>query len=279
MLRLSFSSFFWAVFRNLYISVNYMYKWCYRNSYHYEMNGTTRDKLIHVTRAHREINQTFLKAHSHESGSYPDSRNVDQILLPANPDLIRIPFTCANEETVPMHPFYCGQHPSPQNKQGKNPGYYHSSWYCLWLFYTSQSSSWSWSCTARLFTAHIRQTTSDCFVDRAVFVGRFQLKLNGLITPYVKEILSFTLHPTSSSHHTKLPEISFHVNAKGYYLLTRKDNTHCQPRSIHLIQIESTSRDGLPGFGSDLNHPATGLHVNGIVSDLIWIQVPVWTPL
>ena len=45
-----------------------------------------------------------LKAHSHESESYPDSRNVHQILLPANPDLIRIPFTCANERRFRCNP-------------------------------------------------------------------------------------------------------------------------------------------------------------------------------
>ena len=73
-----------------------------------------------------------------------------------------------------------------------------------------------------LFIIHICQTTSDCFVDRAVFVDRFQLKLNGLTTPYVEESLSFTLRSTSSSHRTKLPEVSFHVNAKGYYPLVRK---------------------------------------------------------
>ena len=64
---------------------------------------------------------TRLKAHSHESGSYLDSLNVDRILLPANTDLIRIPFTCAKEEAVPMQPLCCGQHPSPRNEQRKNP--------------------------------------------------------------------------------------------------------------------------------------------------------------
>ena len=54
----------------------------------------------------------FVKAHSHEYGSYP-GLHVDQILLPANPDLIQIPFTCTKEEAVPMQPLYRGQHPSP----------------------------------------------------------------------------------------------------------------------------------------------------------------------
>ena len=75
----------------------------------------------------------------------------------------------------------------------------------------------------RLFITHIRQTTSDCFVDRAVFADRFQLRLNGMITPYMKESLSFTLHPTSSNHRTKQPEISFRVDTRGYYLLAQKD--------------------------------------------------------
>ena len=118
---------------------------------------------------------------------------------------------------------------------------------------------------------------SDCFVDCVGFADHFQLKLNGLIIVYVKESLSFTLHPTSSSHHTKLPEISFHVNVKGYYLLARKNKhpTHFQPRLIHLIRIESTSRGGLPGSGSEPDRPATGLHVSGIDLDLIRIQVPI----
>ena len=41
----------------------------------------------------------------------------------------------------------------------------------------------------RLFTTNIRQITSDCFIYRVVFADRFQLKLNRLITPYVKESL------------------------------------------------------------------------------------------
>ena len=36
---------------------------------------------------------------------------------------------------------------------------------------------------------------------------------------------------------------------------------------MHLIRIESTSRGGLPGSGSDSDRPATGLHVNGIDPD------------
>ena len=38
-------------------------------------------------------------------GLYLDSRNADQILLPTNPDLIRIPFTCAKKRWFRCSPY------------------------------------------------------------------------------------------------------------------------------------------------------------------------------
>ena len=127
----------------------------------------------------------------------------------------------------------------------------------------------------RLFIIRIRQTTSNCFVDRAVFGDCFQLKLNGLITPYVKESLSFTLHPTSSSHRTKLPEISFRMDTKEYYPLAWKDK-HPFSAALDPLDLDrTTSRDGLPRSRSNRDHLATGLHVNVIDSDSIQIQMPM----
>ena len=87
----------------------------------------------------------------------------------------------------------------------------------------------------------MHETMSDCFIGHVVFADRFQLKLNELITPYAKESLSFTLRPTSSRHRTKLPDIFFHVDKKGYYLLAWKDKhpfpavlDPLDPNRIHL---------------------------------------------
>ena len=223
--------------------------------------------------------EVALKAHSHESGSYPDSRNVDRILLQANPDLIRIPFTCANEEN------------------GSDAA----------LVYTADSIHLHEINKARIqaittlpvaifdfFILHSQILDLGLALPpppppppsfhnqylstlRAIASDRFQLKRNGLTNPYVKESPSFTLHPTSSSHRTKLPEIYFHVNAMGYYPLTRKDKhpftaalNPLDPDRIHLsrwiarIRIRSgspcnwiTCERDRSGFGPD-----TGAHVN-----------------
>ena len=77
----------------------------------------------------------------------------------------------------------------------------------------------------RPLSFHIQYSSNyeRLFHRSCFFSDHFQLKLNRLTNPYAKNSLSFTLHPTSSSHCTKRPGIYFHVNAKGYYLLTQKD--------------------------------------------------------
>ena len=199
---------------------------------------------------------------------------MDQILLPANPDLIRIPFTCEKEEAVLMQPVD-SIHLHEINKGRIQAITTLPVAVFDFSILRSLVLDLGLALPPPLFLIHIRQTTSDCFVDRAFFVARFQLKLNGLIIPHVKESLSFTLHSTSSCHRTKLQEISFHVNAKGYYLLAQKDRhpfsaviDPLDPHRIHLSWWIARS-------GSDLDRLATGLHVNGIDTDSIRIQVPM----
>ena len=134
-----------------------------------------------------------------------------------------------------------------------------------------------------LFITNIRQTSNDCFVDREVFADCFQLKLNGLTNPYLKDNLSFTLHPTSTSHCTKLPEIFFHMNVKCYYPLTRKDK---HPFSAALDPLAPYQIDLSWGIaririrsGSPCNwitcEQDTGAHVNTTIFVSIRIQVPM----
>ena len=129
--------------------------------------------------------------------------------------------TAHRKRLVRCSPCTCAEDNIHLIKRSKreNPGYYHSSCYSLSLVCTSQSNSLSWICTAPcLFVTHICLTMSDCFVDHAFFGNCFQLKLNGLIIPYVKENLNFTSLPTTSSRRTKLSDY-LSQDAKGYIII------------------------------------------------------------
>ena len=108
---------------------------------------------------------------------------------------------CPQEKTVPMQPLYMcrRQHPSPRHKQKEEsrlvPLFLLLS--LAFLYFTVKL--FILVCTVLcLFVTHIRLTTSDCFIDRAIFANRWKSWTEWSLHMWRRAWISLSIQPFSA---------------------------------------------------------------------------------